>query len=325
MNSRLSRAVVFAAALLLTAGHLSPAWAQQRMAPIGVLGTVTAAKERQFYEKFYRTLRDQGWVEGSNAAFAYASAPDDPSRFAEAAAELVRLAVDVIYADSAPAVRAAHAATRTIPIVGLDYTTDPIAAGYAASYGRPGGNVTGVFLDAPEFSGTWLDLLAAVIPGLSRVAVLWDPSPGDLHLRAIQAVAQRSKVQLEVHEVRTAEQIDDVAFRGRPQALVILPSPLLHTQDQRLVRLATKHRLPATSMNIPFSDAGGLIAYGPEYDWPDEHCAALVNKILRGAKPGDLPIERPSKFELIINLKTAQALGLTIPDSVLVRADKVIR
>jgi putative ABC transport system substrate-binding protein len=228
---------------------------------------------------------------------------------------------------SAPAVRTAYAATRTIPIVGLDLTTDPVAAGYVERHSRPGGNVTGVFLDAPGFAGKWLELLKAMVPGLSRVAVLWDPSPGSAHSQAIQDVAPSFGIRLQVLEVRKPEDIDAAfsAFRGRPQALIVLPSPMLYVQSERLARLALKQRLPATSMFRVFAESGGALAYGPEMSATAERCAVLVAKILGGATPAVLPLAQPEGFELIVNLKTAKAIGLTVPESVLAGATAVIR
>jgi putative ABC transport system substrate-binding protein len=274
-----------------------------------------------------QALADQGWIDGRNVSFEYRNARGGPSQFAKAAAELVRLQVDVIWADSAPALRAAYAATRTIPIVAADFTTDPIADGYVESYARPGRNVTGVFLDAPEFSSKWLELLKAIIPDLSRVVVVWDPSPGDAHLRALKAISPSFGVQLQVIEVSKPEDIDGAAvkFRGRPQALIVLPSPMTYGENVRLARFALKERLPAASIFRAFAEEGGALAYGPEAFSIVESVAVLVTKILNGAKPSDLPIERPTKFQLVVNLKAAKALGLTIPQSILLRADEVIR
>jgi putative ABC transport system substrate-binding protein len=321
---------MLAAVLLAAAGWPGDSWAQTRIPRVGII-TVGAATDgpRAGYrlEVVRRALTAQGWIEGRTVSFEMRNAGGDPSRFAAAASELVRLNVDVIWADSAPALRASYAATRTIPIVAVDFTTDPVADGYAQSYGRPGGNVTGVFLDAPEFSGKWLELLKAMVPGLSRVAALWDPSPGDAHVRALQAIAPSFGVQLQVLEVRKPEDIDAAAsaFRGRPQALISLPSPMMFAENARVARLAMKQRLPATSVFRVFAEAGGVASYGPDQAAVVERGTAFVTKILRGADPGDLPIERPTKFELVVNLKAANALGLTIPDSVLARADEVIR
>ena len=331
MKNRVAAVLPLAVTLLATLGWTGENWGQTKTARVGILtaqltGTTDDAT-RQLYAPLRRTLADQGWVEGKNVSFEYRGARGNPPEFAEGAAEFVRLKIDVIYADSAPALRAAYAATRAIPIVGLDFTNDPVAAGYAESYGRPGGNVTGVFLDAPEFSGKWLELLKAMVPGLSRVVVLWDPNPGAAHLQGVQNVARSLHVQLQVFEVRKPDDIDRAfsALRGQHQAVLILPSPMIYQQSARLADLTMKHRLPGTSMANQFAESGGVLSYGPELASVTERCAGLVAKILGGAKPGDLPVERPTKFQLVVNLKTAKALGLTVPDSVLVRADKVIR
>jgi putative ABC transport system substrate-binding protein len=325
-----SAVVLLLTALILTGLACSgQSWAQASIPRVGILsffgGTDDELKE--WLKPFSRTLAGQGWIEGKNVSFEYRSVQGGPSRLAETANELVRLKVDVIFADSAPSVRAARAATRTIPIVAIDFTTDPVAEGYVESYGRPGGNVTGVFLDAPEFAGKWFQLLKAMIPGLSRVVVLWDPSPGAAHLHAVQRFAGSFRVRLQVIEVHNPDDIDKAfsALRGHPQAVIILPSPMIYLQSEQLAKLAMKHRLPATSMAYAFAEAGGTITYGPEVISVYERCAGLVAKILGGAKPAELPVERPTKVQLIVNLKTAKALGLTVPESVLYRADEIIR
>ena len=328
-NYRVAVVQLFAVAILSSLGWTAETWGQTKLPRVGILnyGATTDDEAKQWVEPFRRKLADQGWIEGRRVAFEYRRAVGDPSKLAEAAAELVRLKVDVIYADSAPTVRAARAATSTTPIVAQDLTTDPIAEGYIESYGRPGRNITGVFLDAPGFSGKWIELLKAVVPGLSRAGVLWDPSPGPAHLQVVKALARSSGLQLQVIEVTKPADLAKAfsAFRGRPQALIILPSPMMYIQSEQLAKLTLKHRLPATSMAPAFADAGGLIAYGPEDSPLDERCAALVAKILGGAKPADLPVERPTKFKLIVNQKTAKALGLIIPQSILLQADEVIR
>jgi putative ABC transport system substrate-binding protein len=330
MKHRTAAVPLLAAALLTCLGWTGESWAQAKIPRVGILSFgqgLTGDPAKQWWEPFHRTLRNQGWIEGQNVSLEFRNAPGDPSRLAEAAAEFVQLKVDVILAASAPAVRAAYAATRTIPIVANDFTTDPVAEGYVESYGRPGGNLTGVFLDAPGFAGKWLELLKAMIPGLSRVVVLWDPSPGPTHLRALQGAARSFGVQLQVVEVRKPDDLDRAfsAFRGWPQALIILPSPMIYEQSERLAKLTMKHRLPATSMARLFAEAGGAVAYGPDLASAYERCAVLVAKILGGAKPAELPVERPTKVQLVVNLKTIKALGLTVPDSVLLRADEVIR
>jgi putative ABC transport system substrate-binding protein len=322
MRPPLAVGLLLAAALLTAFGYIEKSWGQAKIPRVGILsfgwGT-TDDEVRQRLEPFRRTLADQGWIEGKSVSFEYRSAPSDPSQLAQYAAELVRLNVDVIVAINTPGARGAYAATVTIPIVGVDFTSDPVAEGYIQSYGRPGRNITGVFLDAPTFAGKWLEVLKAIIPGLSRVAVLWDPGPGPVLLQAVQSVARSLHIQVEVLELRKPDDIDQIfsALPGRTQALMILPSVMTFLQGERLAKLAMKHR--------PFGEAGGAIAYGPERASGTERCAILVAKILRGAKPTDLPVEAPSKFELLVNLKTIQALGLEVPDSVLARANEVIR
>ncbi len=317
-------------AMLTSLGWSAESWGQANVRRVGVLSFFTPTDEPEldsYFEQLRRNLADQGWIEGKNVVFEYRSAQGDPSQFAAAAAALVAIGVDVILSNSAPALRAAHAATRTIPIVATDYTTDPIVEGYVESYARPGGNVTGVFLDAPEFAGKWFELLQAMIPDLSRVAVLWDPAPGATHLQAVRSVAGSLNIKLQVLEVHQPHQIDKAfaALRGPPQAIVILPSPMHWWQSARLARLALKYRLPATSMAPHFANAGGVISYGPDLTWDDKRIAVLLAKVLSGAKPAELPMERPRKFQLVVNLKTAKALGITIPESILLRADEVIR
>jgi putative tryptophan/tyrosine transport system substrate-binding protein len=330
MKRRAAAVVLLILPLLISFGWPGESWGQTKIPRVGIISFqqgLTGDQALQWYEPFRRTLRNQGWIEDQNLSFEYRIGPSDPSQFAEAAAGLVRLKVDVIFAASAPATRAAYAATHTIPIVALDFTNDPVAAGYAESYGRPGGNLTGIFLDAPEFAGKWLELLKALIPRLSRVVVLWDPSPGATHLEALQAAAPSFGVKLQVIEVRNPDDIDRAfsAFRGRPEALMILPSPMIYVQSERLAKLAMKHRLPATSMAREFAEAGGALAYGPDLASAYERSAVLVAKILGGAKPAELPVERPTKVQLVVNSKTVKVLGLTIPESILLRADDVIK
>jgi putative ABC transport system substrate-binding protein len=323
-------ALLVMVAMLSSPGGIGRAWGQADVRSVGILSFSSVTDDgrwKLWFEPFRRTLADRGWIEGKNVSFKYRSAHNEPSRFAEAAAELVGLKVDVIWATSAPALRAAYAATRAIPIVAVDFTTDAVAEGYVESYARPGGNVTGVFLDAPEIAGKWFELLKAMVPDLSRVAVLWDPGPGSTHLQAVRSVAKIFDTDLQVLEVRKADDIDRAfsSLRGRPQALIILPSPMIYGQSARLARLALKHRLPATSMDPEFANSGGALAYGPEVTSTIERLAILVAKILDGSKPAELPVERPTRIQLVVNLKTAKTLGIKISQSILLRADEVIR
>ena len=323
------RLILFFVAALAASGWQVDAFAAEKLPRVGLLLFDAGHREplAGFIRVLRQTLAQQGWIEGKTVSFVLRDAQGDPSKFGAAAADLVQQKVDVIYAVSAPALRAAFAATKSIPIVGNDYTNDPVAAGYAKSYSRPGGNVTGVFLDAPEFAAKWLELMREIVPNLSRVVALWDPAPGDTHSRALKTVAPSLGIQVQIVEVRKPEDIDNAAaaFATQPQAMVILPSPMLYMDNPRLANLAIKQRLPATSMGPQFPDAGGLLTYGPDERWSMERLAILVGKVLRGTKPADLPIERPVKFDLVINLKTAKLLNLKIPPAVVERADRLIR
>jgi len=327
MRYRTAALALLTAALITGVTLCAESWAQTKRQRVGILTSFDPVTEKQWLEPFRRTLAEQGWIEGQNVTFEYRGVSGDPSQLGEAAAELVQLKVDVIFAVGASFVRAAHAATRSIPIVAGDYTTDPVAEGYIESYGRPGGNLTGVFLDAPEFAGKWIQLLKAVVPKLSRAAVLWDPTPGRAHLHAVQQIARSSGIRLQVLELHEPKDIELAfsAFRGHPQALIILPSPMMYRQSDQLAKLSLKQGLPATSMARKFAEAGGAISYGPDMASTLERNALFVAKILSGAKPGELPIERPTTVQLIVNLKTTKALGLTVPESVLYRADELIR
>jgi putative ABC transport system substrate-binding protein len=326
MKYRIPALLLASVLSLIALGRPGDSGAQNKIPRVGILYIVKFA-EHPNAPFFFRTLRDRGWIEGRTVSFEYRDAHGDPSQFAEPAEELARLGVDVIFPIGPPAVRATYAATHTIPIVAHDLETDPVAAGYAQSYSHPGGNLTGLFLDTPELATKWLQFLKTMVPGLSRAIVLVDPSSGPTHLQAVRSAAPSFSVKLQILEVRKPGDIDRApsSFRPRPQALIFLPSPMMHRQSARLAKLAIKLRLPATSMFRPFAEAGGTLAYGPDLPATFESCAVLVAKVLGGAKPADLPVERPTKFELVVNLKTAKALGLTIRDSVLVGANEVIQ
>ena len=205
--------------------------------------------------------------------------------------------------------------------------TDPVAAGYAQSYAVPGKNLTGLFLDTPDLAEKWIELFKTMMPRLSRAVVLWDSTSGPIPLAAVRRIAPSFGIKLQVMEIRTAEDIDKApsSFVRRPQAVIILPSPMMYYESKRLARMVGKQRLPASSMFTPFARAGGMFAYGPELAAAAERCADLLVKVLSGARPGNLPIERPSKFEFVVNAKTATSLGITVPESILLRADEVIK
>jgi putative ABC transport system substrate-binding protein len=301
--------------------------AQARTARVGMLLFREGLRKEEWYNAFIAMLASRGWLAGRNLLLEHRFASEESSQFSSAAEALVKLDLDVLYATSAPATRAAHAATRTIPIVAQDYSNDPVAAGYAESYSRPGRNMTGVFLDPHEFAGKWLELLKAVVPGVKRIAVLWDPMPGAAHLDEVRRWAPRFGTQVKVYEVHAAKDFERhfATFHGWAQALIILPSPMTWNKSEQLAALALKHRLPATSVTRRFAEGGGAISYGPNFTETVQRNAIQVAKILDGAKPSDLPIERPTKFDLVVNMKTMQALRLEVPASLLPAAEQVGR
>jgi len=281
-----------------------------------------------FYDAFLQRLGELGWVSGQNAVVERRTTRGERAGVAAMVAELVALNVDVILGTGSWVIKSVRKATNTIPIVGLDLESDPVASGFVASLARPGGNVTGIFLDLPELSGKQLQFLKEIVPGLVRVAVLWEPEIGEPQVQATEEAARMVDIRLNALGIRRAEEIRPAverAARGRAQALVVLTSPLLSNNLRQIVEMTQKYRLPTISPFISFADAGALMAYGPSQPEMYRRAASYVDKILRGAKAGELPVERPSKFELAINLKTAKALGLTIPPSLLARADEVIQ
>jgi putative ABC transport system substrate-binding protein len=272
-------------------------------------------------------LRDLGYVEGKNIVIYFRSA-DRTDDIAGFAAEFVRLKVDVIVAGGSQAVRAAQRATQIIPIV-MTSSSDPVGTGFVASLARPGGNITGYSLLSPELSGKRLEMLKEVATGLSRVAVLWNPDdpPAVLSLRETQAAARQLGIELAPMETRSPDDFEPAvasAMSIRAGALVVLSAPIMTVYAGKIAELARKNGLPGISNASEFPKAGGLMSYGPNIDDLCRRSAVYVDKILKGAKPADLPVEQPTKFELVINLKTAKALQLTIPDKLIAIADEAI-
>jgi putative ABC transport system substrate-binding protein len=279
------------------------------------------------WDAFVQGLREAGYAEGRNIAFEHRSAHDQPELFPKLALELASLKVDVIFARGTWALAAAKNATSTIPIVGIDLEIDPVEAGLVASIARPGSNITGLFLDLSELSGKHLQILKEMIPGTSRVAVLGNPVINAPQLRELERVAQSLSMQTRVVEVRNATDLDgafDTAQNWRADALIVLSNPLNLAYRTQIAALAAKADLPTIYLYRAHVAAGGLISYGP--DLPDmfRRCGVYVGRILGGTKPADLPIERPARFELVVNLNTAKTLGITISETILVRADEVI-
>jgi len=280
-------------------------------------------------ELFRKGLRDVGYVEGKSVAIEYRYAEGKAERLSELAAELVRLKVDCIITAGGQPTEAAQQATKTIPIV-MAVSGDPVAQGFVASLARPGGNITGLTILSPELSGKRLELLKEVVPGLSRVAVLRIPPKAHVQTwNEVEAAARSLELKLQPLEVRGPDDLARLfqeAIKARAQALLTLPHALF-ARDYRtmIVELAAKSRLPVMYDQKEFSKVGGLMSYGPDVDANFRRAATYVDKILKGAKPADIPVERPMKFELVINLKTAKQIGVTIPPNVLARADRVIR
>ena len=322
-------AVILAVSLNL-APLASKAQQTAKIAQLGYLGTDRAAMPH-LHEAFRQGLRDLGYVEGRNLVIESRYAEGKFERLPALAAELVARKVDVIVVSSTPAALAAKQATRTLPIV-FAASGDPVASGLVTSLARPGGNVTGLAVLTPELVGKCLELLKQAVPGASHVAVLWHPG-GHVEqtekniLTGAEVAGRALGVRLQFVEARGPADFDR-AFseltRARVGALTVLPSPMLNNERRRLVDLAAKNRLPAVYPLRVFVDVGGLMSYGPDLADLFRRAATYVDKILKGAKPADLPVEQPTKFELVINLKTAKALGLTIPQSVLARADHVV-
>ena len=311
----------------------SAAEAQQasKVARIGFLATNLAVIPH-LRDAFLQGLRDLGYVEGRNVVIEYRDAEGKLERFPALVAELVALKVDVIVAPATPATVAAKQATKTIPIV-FAVVSDPVTSGLVTSLARPGGNVTGLSVLEPELVGKRLELLKQVVPGVSRVAVLWHPgavgerTEKDV-LKEAEAAARAMGVPLQFVEARGPADFDRAFLdmtRASAGALTVLESTVFFVERRHLVDLAAKNRLPAVYGLREFVDAGGLMAYGPNQPDLFRRAATHVDKILKGAKPGDLPVEQPTKFELIINLKAAKGLDITIPQSLLGRADEVIQ
>ena len=280
-------------------------------------------------EAFRQGLREHGYVEGKNIVVEYRWADGNEERLRSLLAELIGLKVDLIVTSAPAATRAAKETTTTIPIV-MVLVADPVAFGFVASLARPGSNITGFAFLLPEISGKRLELLKDTIPELTHVAVLWNAANTykAVDLKEVQAVGDALRVAVHTFPVRGPSDFDEAfktAIKRRTGGLLTLDDPFTLAHRTRIVDLALRHRLPAVYAVSPFVDAGGLMFYGPDRGDQNRRAATFVDKILKGTKPTDLPVERPTKFELIINLKTAKQIGLTIPPNVLARADRVIK
>jgi putative ABC transport system substrate-binding protein len=315
---------------LVTTSLAAEAQQPTKMPRIGYLTSAAAAIALPNREAFLEGLRQLGYVEGKNIIIEWRYAEGRSERLSELAAELVNLNVDVIVTASTPAIRAVHQATKAIPIV-MANVGDPVAQGFITSLARPGGNVTGLTNLSPDVSTKRLELLKEVSPKVFRVAVFSNAPQHGPAMRNMETAAQSLRVQLLRPEVRVPDDLErafEMVTRERADALVTMPNPLLRLDNSARVRVATfifKRRMPSIHEGQEYVHAGGLMSYGPNESSNYRRAAIYVDKILKGAKVADLPVEQPMKFEFVVNLKTAKQIGLTIPPNVLARADKVIR
>ena len=298
-----------------------------KMLTIGYLGPATPAVESQRIAAFVQRLRELGWSEGRNLAIEYRWAEGRSERFSEIAAEFVQLKVDVIATYATPSVIAAKQATSVIPIV-FAVAGDPVNTGLVASLAHPGGNVTGLSVQQTELAGKRFELLREVVPGLRRLAIIGnrDNPSVVLEMEGAQAAARKLGLEVTRTEIRRAEDIAPAfdALKGRAEALFVCNDPLVFTNRIRINTLAVAARMPTMYIDKEFVEGGGLMSYGPNFPDLFRRAGDYTDKILRGAKPADLPVEQPTKFDLVVNLTTAKALGIEVPPTLLARADEVI-
>jgi len=324
----IARFATVVAVLLLTAPLAAGAQPARQVARIGYLGATTPSESPGRVEGFRQGLRDQSYVEGQNMVIEFRWAEGRSERLAELASELVRLKVDVVFAPTTPAAIAAKNATTTIPIV-FALVADPVRSGLVTSLARPGGTITGMSLLTPEVNDKRLELLKETVPGLRRVVVLRNPdsAAAEQQLRDLTRAGAVLGVEIQPVEVHRPEDLDGAFLRMKrtgAEGLFVLVSPFNHRHLRRIAELAGQQRLPAIMEFREFVEAGGLMAYGPSLTDTYRRAGGHVARILRGAKPADLPVEQPTRFELVINRRTVKAFGLTVPPSVLLRADQVI-
>ena len=274
---------------------------------------------------FRESLSAAGYVEGRNLTFSVQYGEGRP--LAPAVAALIKPAPDLVLAVARPGLAAMHASTSAVPVVAIDLESDPVASGFVKTVPRPGGNVTGVFMDFPDLAGKWLEILKGTAPSLMRVAVLWDPATGPAQLDAAERAAAVLGLEMVRAEARTTAELEPAfraVMRHRPNGMIVLTSPILNSGRRRIAEQAARYRLPTLFPFPGYADDGGLVSYGPDVKTMYEQVGKLAVKVLGGTPPGDIPLERPTRFTLSFNMRTASALGLTIPPSLLLRADHVI-
>jgi putative ABC transport system substrate-binding protein len=315
----------------LTLGAIGAPLAAEAQATIPRIGYLTSGRcpTETTLPSFLEGLQERGYVIGQNLVIECRQTEEaSDKRFRQFAAELGRLNVALIFAVSSAAVRGARPASRTIPVVALDLESDPIGSGLATSLGRPGGNVTGIFLDADQMNGKRLQMLKELRPRLSRVAALWDASLDPTLLKTTETIARSLGVHFQVLSVRGPTEFAGAfaaARRERANAVLLMEGPFMNTNAKQIADLAIQSRLPAIGIFPTFVTQGGLMSYGPNVDHLFKQATSYIERILKGARPGDLPIERPTHFYTAVNLKTAKTLGLTIPQTILLQADQVVQ
>ena len=322
--------LVLAMGAALAAGSSEPrAQATARVLRVGYIVVATPEEQAHLTRAFEDGMRDLGYVEGRDVVFERRFAHGDTARLPELAAELVRLGPDVIVTGGNPVIAAVRRSATTIPVV-MGISRDPVGAGFVASYGRPGGNVTGLAADPmPDVLGKDLEVFKEIVPRAQRVALLWNPVPpgADTYRKVAENAARRLGVAMQVVEVRERNDLEaafDAMVRERADGVWVLPDPLTFTARRQVVALSMKHRLPSVYWQREYVDSGGLVSYGSSVATAFRRAAWYVDRILKGAKPGDLAVEQAAKFELVVNLGTAKSLGLVVPQSLLLRADEVI-
>jgi len=321
---------ILVAVVLLPLGVIAQAQQPAKTFKVGWLESATTDRGSRLGDIFLRRLAELGFVEGKNIAFEYRSADNKLDRLPALVDELIRLNVDVLLTSATPATIAAKNATKTIPIVFIQLAVDPVTAGFVDSLARPGGNITGLTNIAAELAGKRLEILKETVPKLSRVALMWEPkNAGSAQTwKESQLPAKELGLQLHSMEVSSADQFEGAfkeAIKARSAALAVTPMVLAANHRRKIVELAAKSRLPAVYYRDSFVESGGLMSYGADLADHFRRAADFIEKILKGSKPADLPVEQPKKYEFIVNLKAAKQIGLMIPQSVLYRADKVIK
>ena len=316
---------------LLAAASLAPptlGHAQQQQVPvIGFLHPGVPDLGSPIFDALGEGLREVGYVEGKTVRVEARWAHGKPEILPQLTHELIQLRAAILIATARPSIEAARAATTTLPIIANDLESDPVASGYVASLARPAGNLTGLFLDAPTLCGKWLQQIGDIVPNVSKVAALWDATTGTYQLDAIKAAVKARSIDLVVMEFRDNDGLEAALKSGLtqgPRAVIQLGSPLTRQAGARTAEILSSRRIPGISQFRTFPDGGGLMSYGPDLIQLYRRIGAFVSKILHGVRPADLPIERPTKFELVINIKAAKELGLEVPISMQMLADEVI-